>query len=306
MKVIFFGLGSIGTRHLHNLQEAGRERGWDLEVHAFRSNKKARREEAGVRNIFAEAELAADYDIAFITNPTSLHRDTLALLKGKARYYFVEKPLFEKAYPLDDFLMEKERYYIAAPLRYKATMAEALAVVQREQVLHARVHCSSYLPHWRKDDDYRKSYSARPELGGGIELDCIHELDYTTYLFGLPEKASSIIQKVSGLEIASNDTATYLLGYPDKVVEVHVDYFGKAPQRVLELITEEDTYFFDFYANTMRALLKGTNKEFAEDTNEMYRREMAYFLDEVMAGQSNHNDLEHAAQVLELAKGEQR
>lgn len=303
MKVIFFGLGSIGTRHLHNLQDACRERGQELEVHAFRSNKKAVREEAGVTNIFTVEEMHADYDAAFITNPTSLHRETLELLKGRSRYYFVEKPLFERAYSLDDFLLEKECYYIAAPLRYKAVMAEALRVVQREQVLHARVHCSSYLPNWRKDD-YRESYSARPELGGGIELDCIHELDYTTYLFGLPQTACSMMGKVSALEIASNDTATYLLGYGDKFVEVHVDYFGKAPQRVLELITEEDTYFFDFYQNTVRSILKGTTEEFPEETNEMYRRELAYFLDEVTAGRSNHNDLEHATRVLELAKGE--
>lgn len=302
MKVIFFGLGSIGKRHLANLTHILEGRVETLEVHAFRSNKKSTAVVEGVRNIYDKADLDTDYDLAFITNPTSLHHETMALMKGKTKWIFVEKPIFEKVYDLDGY-HEPNRYYIAAPLRYKKTMQAARDLIAGEKVWHARLICSSYLPNWR-NEDYRLSYSADETLGGGIELDCIHELDYATYLFGLPKDVKSMISKVSNLEIRSNDTANYLLDYQDKFVEVHVDYFGKTSQRKLELITEEDTYIFDFYQNTKTVLSTGDVTSFAEEANDMYLSEMTYVLDEVMAGKSNHNNLAHALEVLAIAKGE--
>ncbi|CZR10740.1 Predicted dehydrogenase [Trichococcus flocculiformis] len=301
MKVVFFGLGSIGKRHLLNLKSIVGSQ--DLEVHAFRSNKKSPEAIDGIKNVYDINELDSDYDIAFITNPTSLHYETLQILQGKAQWYFVEKPLFESTYTIDEF-EEKDRYYIAAPLRYKKTMQAARDLIAEEKVLHARIICSSYLPTWR-NEDYRESYSANEELGGGIELDCIHELDYATYLFGLPKEAKSIIGKMSNLEIHSNDTANYLLGYIDKVVEIHVDYFGKTSQRKLELITEQDTYIFDFYKNTKTVLSTGEITSYNEETNDMYVSEISYFLDDVMKGNTNQNNLVHALQILAIAKGEQ-
>lgn len=302
MKVIFFGLGSIGKRHLANLTALLDERSETLEVHAFRSNKKSTAAVEGVRNIYDAADLDTDYDLAFITNPTSLHYETMALMKGKAKWFFVEKPIFEKVYALDGFT-ENDRYYIAAPLRYKQTMQAARTLITQQKVWHARIICSTYLPNWR-NEDYRLSYSADETLGGGVELDCIHELDYATYLFGRPKEAKSMISKVSDLEIHSNDTANYLLDYQDKFVEVHVDYFGKVSQRKLELITDADTYIFDFYQNTQTVLSTGEVTTFTEETNDMYVSEMTYVLDEVMAEKSNHNNLAHAMEVLAIAKGE--
>ena len=173
MKVIFFGLGSIGKRHLANLTHILEGREETLEVHAFRSNKKSTAVVEGVRNIYDEADLDTDYDLAFITNPTSLHHETMALMKGKTKWFFVEKPIFEKVYDLDGY-HEPNRYYIAAPLRYKKTMQAARDLIAGEKVWHARLICSSYLPNWR-NEDYRLSYSADETLGGGIELDCIQD-----------------------------------------------------------------------------------------------------------------------------------
>lgn len=301
MKVIFFGLGSIGTRHLKNLRTLFNNRDVDLEVHAFRSKKKSKAEVVGVKNIYDLASLDSDYDIAFVTNPTALHLETLELLKGRASWFFVEKPLFERTYPFEYGI--SNHYYIAAPLRYKKTMAAAKELISQNTIHHARIICSSYLPHWR-NEDYRQSYSASEELGGGIEIDCIHELDYVTYLFGLPEKAVSMIGKVSNLEINANDSANYLLKYEKMFAEIHVDYFGKVSQRTLQVITEDDTFEFDFYKNTRTMLSTGAVTVYNEEANDMYISEMTYFLDEVMNGRSNHNDFEHAAAVLAIAKGD--
>lgn len=301
MKVIFFGLGSIGKRHLENLQNILKERHIKLEVHAFRSSKKTLSVIEGVKNIYDFSELDDDYNIAFITNPTSLHYATLQKIKEKASYFFVEKPLFEKNY--DYIPINPDNYYVAAPLRYKKTLLAAKEIIEDNKILHARAICSSYLPNWRKDD-YRHSYSAREDLGGGIELDCIHEIDYLTYIFGMPENTKSMMGRVSQLEINSNDTANYLMDYKKMFVELHIDYFGKTRQRKLELITDMDTYVFDLYENTQTTLSTGEIITFDELTNDMYLTELTYFLDEVMLGKGNHNNFNHAKKVLKIAKGE--
>ena len=301
MKVIFFGLGSIGKRHLSNLQSIAIERELPLTIHALRSGKRTENDSPGVKNVYSLDEIDADYDIAFITNPTALHYQTLLDLRNKANFFFVEKPLFEMNYDLEPFIENSENYYIAAPLRYKKVMQIAESIIREEQVLHARVLCSSYLPSWRKDN-YTKSYSANPKLGGGVELDVIHELDYVTHLFGIPEQHFAMFGKISPLEIQSNDTANYLLKYPNAFVEVHIDYFGKFSKRTLELITENDNIVIDFYNNNVHYGIADQIVQFEEAANDMYIKELTYFLDNVIQQKENANDLRHAASVLKIAK----
>jgi len=61
------------------------------------------------------------------------------------------------------------------------------------------------LPDWRPWQDYSQSYSAKKELGGGVVLDLIHELDYSYWLFGEFYELKSFTGKVSNLKIETND-----------------------------------------------------------------------------------------------------
>lgn len=301
MKVIFFGLGSIGLKHCENLKMVCREKNIPLEVSAYRSRKAEHDAPSDIRMIYEIGEIADDYDVAFITNPTALHLKTLHMIKNKAKYFFVEKPIFEQPYDIDAFIENKESYYIAAPLRYKGIMLELKKELKQLNALNARVICSSYLPNWRQDD-YTKSYSANPDLGGGIELDCIHELDYIIDLFGFPKESKAMYGKKSNLKIHSNDTALYLLEYANMFIEIHLDYYGQIPQRKIEIITEDDLITCDFLENTLKSKKLGILKEITEDSNQMYLKELTYFIDKVLTKKENNNTIEHANKVLKIAK----
>lgn len=299
MKVIFFGLGSIGKRHLMNLFAYGDEHSVNFDISAFTSS--GNQEFPEIKYIEKKEQLDEHYDLAFITNPTFKHFETLELIGNKANFIFMEKPVFSKSIQLDSKLRSKKNIYVAAPLRYKKIMDVVRKQITDIEVFSGRVICSTYLPDWRKNVDYRKNYSAFRDMGGGVELDCIHELDYVTNLFGFPSQVKKQFGKFSNLEIESNDLATYLLIYEDKILEVHLDYFGKKPKREFELFTELGIIKVDLLNNMMSVNGVVIDQE-NEDSNEMYQRELCYFLEEVVANKNNWNDLNHANEVLKIAE----
>lgn len=308
MKVCFIGLGSIGSRHCQNLIKICSMGGIPLSIHALRGSDRPLNEtlkNMGLVPVHSYEEMDHDYDAIFITNPTAMHYDTLLHVAEKAQCFFIEKPVFEQREEETKLpLRQNAITYVAAPLRYTNVIQAARKIVAENQVFCARAISSSYLPEWRPGVDYRKVYSARRDQGGGVAIDLIHEWDYLTMLFGFPEHVSSVIGRYSNLEIDSDDLAVYVAAYPDKAVEVHLDYFGRKTVRQLELYTAEGTFLCDI-AKAKVQYPDGTESVFQETPNDKYMAEMRYFLSLVMGkGETSSNSISHAQKVLHLTKGE--
>ena len=315
LTALFIGLGSIGSRHLKNLHTICAERGITLAADALRSslNRPLR---PGVAELLRAQFTALDdpaarghYDLAFITNPTSLHAEALQSLRGRAGALFIEKPIFSADQAgLDPaaLLDPGQKAYVAAPMRWCGVM---LALKKRLEAgadgrpYCARVLCSSYLPDWRPGVDYRTVYSAHKAMGGGVTIDLIHEWDYLVDLFGAPERLYNLRGQYSELEIDSDDVSLYIAQYPGMLAEVHLDYFGRGYRRSIELFTPSGSLVADFGAGTL-TLPDGTVEDYTEDVNARYLREMAYFLDYAAGPQAvSLNPPATAAQVLRLTLG---
>lgn len=246
LKIGIVGLGSIGTRHLRNLTTVLDERNINYEMDAIRSNtgKPVSSEIATLIkwNVSLEKAVKENYDILFITNPTSMHFNTLQKFSKNAKAFFVEKPVFDTwDVDLDDLQLEKDKVvYVACPLRYTAVIDYLKKNIDIKDIFSARIISSSYLPEWRPGVDYRQTYSAKKELGGGVSIDLIHEWDYLYYLFGEPDEVCSFKGKYSDLEINSDDLAVSMARYSDKIAEIHLDYFGRSPIREIQLFTADD------------------------------------------------------------------
>lgn len=304
MRILFFGLGSIGQRHLSNLQAILSERQIKASIEAFRSRsgKKENDNRSTVKMLYRLEDIVGDYDIVFITNPTDQHYSTLVSMSARAKYFFIEKPVFETVKDIKSLIDKNEQCYVACPLRHKLIYKKLSQIVHDNVVQSARVIASSYLPNWRTSD-YRTSYSAQSNQGGGVELDCIHELDYIIDLFGLPTQSHNVIKKVSNLEINSNDHASYILDYKDKVIALHLDYYGKYNQRNIELITEQGLITVNLVENSI-SLNGKTIETLPEERNEFYMNEMNYFMDMVLKGADNINTLKQSLDTLKIAIGE--
>ena len=303
MKVCFVGLGSIGKRHICNFSAVCEAQGVALEVHALR--KTATPLPDYIQNrihkvLLSYVDLDSAYDAIFILNPTYLHYDTLKALQSYSNCFFIEKPVFDKAsYDLSVF-DNKNRYYVACPLRYTKELLCAEQVIKDEQVFSARAISSSYLPNWRPGVDYRTTYSAHASEGGGVRIDLIHEWDYLVHLFGKPEQVVSYSGLYSDLEIDSEDIAVYIARYKKMLVELHLDYFGRKTRRSLECRTANHEYVFDIAEH--KVLCDGNVLQSdTEDVNGMYMREMEHFLNVILKKNKPKNTIQSAIDVMRIA-----
>lgn len=302
MKVCFFGLGSIGKRHLTNLRKICKERDIELEVHAYRNSINSPIVKGVNKDIYKFEDLSDDYHIVFITNPNSEHFKIIKLLSNKCKNMFIEKPLFDNInYNLEELNFLNGVYYVAAPLRYTGIVGKLKEIISDKKVYSVRAICSSYLPDWRPNQDYREVYSSKKELGGGVSIDLIHEWDYLSYLFGFPEKIYNFQGKHSHLEINSEDLSIYIAKYSDKLIELHLDYFGRESRREIELFTEKGTIIGDFIKKEIRFSWKNEKIDFLEN-GDLYINEMNNFLDMIEGKKENNNTIKHAYSVLKLIK----
>jgi predicted dehydrogenase len=245
------------------------------------------------------------YDLAFITNPTTLHYNALKDLKGKAKFFFIEKPIFEDSiYDIDELGLTDENAYVACPMRYCGAYMKLKEILKDEKPFSVRIICSSYLPGWRPTQDYRKNYSAIKALGGGVTIDLIHELDYMTDLFGFPAESYNFKGTYSNLEIDSDDLSIYIARYQDKLCEVHLDYFGREYRRTCEVFVADGTIEAEFGQGSVK-LADGTVINCNEEANMRFVREMRNVLD-IMAGKAeNINTPTKANKVLALTLGKE-
>ena len=307
-QIAFVGMGSIGKRHLNNVCQLITTQGNTCSIDLYRSS--ITRElpedvEVLVSNQYlCSQEVQREYDMVFITNPTSLHLDTAIKFRPFTKAFFIEKPVFSSSEVEENViaLLDEIPSYVACPLRYNPVLQYVKQNVELEKVISVRAISSSYLPDWRPGQDYRQTYSAHTELGGGVDIDLIHEWDYLTWIFGMPTKCLGIAGRFSNLEINSNDTALYVAKNDKLTYELHLDYFGRKIQRTLDIFTQDETIQCDIVGGTISYLKEGRTLDFNSERNAFQMAEIQHFFDIVEGRTANDSSVKHGVEVLKLTK----
>jgi predicted dehydrogenase len=299
MKVLIIGLGSIAQKHVSALKELVT----NITLYALRSRKESN-SLPGIINLFDWDEIPEDISFIIISNPTASHLETIKEAIKLRVPLFIEKPPFMNMEGVDVVLEKiKEegiQTYTAFNLRFHPIIEWLKTNIRDRNVIEVQIYCGSYLPDWRPGKDFRETYSAKQEMGGGVHLDLIHELDYATWIFGHPLKSFTAFSKFSNLHINSCDSAHYWLEYQKMGISILLNYFRKDPKRSLEIVMENDTWNVD--------LLKGTivnssgNKIFQtkQSIKETYKGQMAYFLKNMKNAEQMMNNLDEAVRTLKL------
>ena len=231
MNILFMGLGSIGQRHLRNIRYLRKE----SKLSAYRrvGNREAIQEGAVSlsRQDFLEAhdvtstddlELALESkpDAVIISSPTSLHVSDAMLPLQRGIPTFIEKPIsnsFDQARKLEVLCEEQPvTTMVGFQLRFHPLLQELKNRIEAKELgslCFVEACVGQFLPEWHPYEDYRLSYAARSELGGGVILTLIHEIDYLVWLFGMPKTVYAITGTDTRLTTDTEDIASSLLEY---------------------------------------------------------------------------------------------
>lgn len=237
-----------------------------------------------------EQGYAKEPDAVVICAPTSQHLEFALQGTEHNCHLFVEKPLSHSIEGVEELIEEArsrgKTLLVGYNFRFDPLVKQVRAFLNEGQigrVISARIHSGCYLP-WRHPwEDYRLGYGARRELGGGVILDAVHELDLALWLFGQPEIVYCEGGKLSDLEIDVEDFAEIILGYPWSVVSIHLDYVQQPAERTFEIIGTQGQIKADIFKRELR-YFDGENRvwDSMQGTGaleEMYKHEMRHFLD---------------------------
>jgi predicted dehydrogenase len=233
----------------------------------------------------------------------------------RGKHLFVEKPLGNSCDQVRELLDEVEQRelvtLVGCNLRFHPGLRALKQLLEERavgRVLSARIECGQYLPDWRPAQDYRETYSAKRDLGGGVIFDAIHELDYCRWLLGEIVEVSCVAVNTGALEIETEDVAAILARLASGViVEIHLDYVSRPPVRACRITGTDGVLEWDFYAAHTRIQRIGTDTwdtVWTNDSwsvNDMYLDELRHFLACVRGTERSTLDVRNAAAVLGVA-----
>ncbi|ECT4085621.1 TPA: L-glutamine-D-fructose-6-phosphate isomerase subunit [Campylobacter jejuni] len=290
MKVLIIGFGSIGKKHFLALKNLNHE------VSLLSLSTKEEFKNTPIYRSLKEYDLN-EFDLFIIANITTEHFNTLKTLDElvKDKIILVEKPLFEKS---QNFTSSKNHIYVAYLLRFHPVIV-ALKRLLKGEIYFASLVCNSYLPHWRALD-YRKNYSAKKELGGGVLLDLSHEIDLAFFLFGNLELEYSQNAKISELDITSDDFAFLALKNSQEAkIHIELDYFSKFNKREIIIHTLEKSFKADLINNKIEIYHKNQSQKILNFENDTIKT-LQNLHQAVFEKNKKLCDLTQALKVLEI------
>jgi predicted dehydrogenase len=252
MKTLIAGLGSIGRRHFRNLIALGEK---DIVLLRTRKATLPDDELSGypVETDLGEALKKHHPDAVIVANPTSIHLDVAIPAAEAGCHILLEKPVSHSLERLDVLQQAAQksgsRILVGFQFRYHPTLNKAREIIQSGalgKVLTVHAHWGEYLPQWHPWEDYRQSYAARADLGGGVIVTLTHPLDYLRHLLGDIESLWSFNGHISPLEIDVDDFAEIGLKFTNGAAGgVHVNYFQRPPVHRLEIVGMNGTLRWD-------------------------------------------------------------
>jgi len=308
VRILIAGLGAIGQRHARNLREI---LGKDLELHAYRRRRLRhvitesleRDDSRDVESVLGirshddlDAALAERPDAVFVCTPSSQHLDIAQRAADAGCHLFIEKPISHTLDGLDG---------LAATVRAKRLVAlvgcqwrfhpqvrmlrDAIATRSLGVLRLAHIDYAEYLPDWHPYEDYRTSYAARADLGGGVVLTQIHDYDLAWWLFGAPKRVSASGGRLSDLEIDVEDTVDVLLEG------------GQLPVKITQTLASRERRRLVSVAGDMRSLEIDLLNTPSYERNRMFVDEVRHFVSCVRGEARPLTPLGEGIEVLRIA-----
>jgi predicted dehydrogenase len=227
----------------------------------------------------------------------------------------LEKPIsgsMERIDELSSAVKETEaKILVAFQFRFHPGLMKAKELISNGEigrVISTNVHFGEYLPAWHPWEDYRISYAARADMGGGVVATQCHALDYLPWLVG--EKVESVFgftAKLSDLEIDVEDTVKIALRFANGALgSLHLDLNQQPPEHHFTIVGTKGTIKWDLADGAVK-IYRTDKKEWDIfplptdwERNVMFLEQTKHFVD-IVKGKTNPScTLEDGIQVMKL------
>lgn len=320
MRFVILGAGSIGVRHLKNLLQLGQTVVGVYDPNGEKLESVREVNPTGVATDDENEMFSLPADAAIICSPTAFHLKHGLRAAELGLHLLIEKPVSHDLDGIDALFNQASlrglTVMVGCNLRFLSSLRLAKSLLDEGKIgrpLSADAEFGFYLPYWHPWEDYRRGYSANKALGGGIILDAIHEFDFMYWLLGEVSEVFAFVDRLSGLEIDTEDNAEILLRFAaGPVGRIHLDYLQRTFSRRLKVIGEEGALVWDFVEQTVELYGRESDRRcvyregFGADGNRMYIDELAHFIACTEGRDSPSPGLREAAAVLAIALAAKR
>jgi predicted dehydrogenase len=202
-----------------------------------------------------------DIDAVVVASPPAFHvSQTVACLEA-GKPVLLEKPVCAEISEAE-ILLRTHKSHADVPLLLGYTyrwwpplrdFKEQLAEGKVGKPLHARFVMSAHLADWHPWERYQEFFMASKDLGGGALLDESHFVDLMIWFFGMPAAVWSRVEKLSELEIDTDDNVDMIAIYDDGLrVNIHLDLYGRPHEKYISIVGEGCTLAWSFEPNRYR------------------------------------------------------
>lgn len=307
---LIVGAGSIGERYIRNLWSLGYK---NLVV--LRSRNLPFRDigNASVSIVNSWREIDAYKPVvAFVCNPTAMHLESAIECAMRGIHVLVEKPLSHNMVGLDRLIQKSTEtgtlVHVGYMMRHHPLLKKVQAMTNSNKygkLLQIQSHWGEYLPDWHPWEDYRTSYAARRDLGGGAALTLSHDLDIAFWIAGGElTNYQRIFNFSSTLEVDVESGADFLMQFDNSIVaNVHLNFFQRSKERWYKFLFEHTVVFVDFFRSEMFILGEGAErKENLNDfdRNDLFLDQIKYFFNSLNQPERSVDNIRESMRIIKL------
>jgi len=316
--ILIIGTGSVGKRHAKNLNSLG----CTISCIDPRSDRldEATQENIPIKSGYSSLEEAFaggdTFDAVAVTSPPSFHTDQAVQALQKGIPVLLEKPVSPDLASAKKLQKAVHESHVPLLLGYTWRWWPSLSKVRDHLSQHVigklrfvKFIMSAQLADWHPWERYQDFFMASKSLGGGALLDESHWLDLMIWLFGMPNKLFAKVEKISELEIETDDNVDILCHYPDNMrVYLHLDLYGRPHEKSIRFTGENGTLIWQTDRIRIGKEMEPDweVEEFANDRNDMFVTVAQEFL-EVISGRSVTTcNIDDGIRVLTLVEAARR
>jgi predicted dehydrogenase len=239
--------------------------------------------------------------LVVIANSSSLHIQTSKQFAGIGANLLIEKPISNSSADVEDLLNICFQNKVLLTVGYNLRFLDSLNFFRTQvdskvvgKPLLVKCEVGQYLPTWRSQVDYRRTVSAKRDLGGGALLELSHEIDYLLWIFGKIDWVRATVMKQSSLEIDVEDSSFLTLGIKNPnnsnlVANLSLDFIRHDKQRNCTVIGETGSLRWDGISGQVLIMKEGSNHwetlfSSNNSTNDTYFDELKNFIECIDSG----------------------